>query len=368
MPSENMVWVDRKGTIGWQAAGIQPLRRNWSGLLPVPGDGRYEWDGFLPITALPNEANPARGFIATANNYLSPNDYPYREAQNYQWTDPFRASRISEVLGSGRLFTVGEMVRLQNDDLSIIARTLVPLLRDVTVAAGSAKARDALLDWDYVLDKDSVKAGIYAMWFRRVLVNARAAAIPANLRTVMGNNFGSTKRLLDWLHSPDGRFGPDPIAGRDAVLTRSLDEAVAELTKRLGADMTTWKYGQERYHHALLTHPLADAVNAATRAKLVVGPFPRGGDGTTVSATGNADNQASGGSLKIVADTEDWDNSVGLNTPGQSGDPDNPHYRDLFELWARGKYFPIAYSKKKVDSVTESVTRLTPAATSTQQR
>src|SRR4030095_9402974 len=206
------------------------------------------------------------------------------------------------------------------------------------------------------------------MWFRRVLVNARAAVIPAALGTVMGNNFGSTRRLLDWLHSPDGRFGNDPIAGRDTVLTRSLDEAVTELTKRFGADMAAWKYGQERYHHALLDHPLANAVNAATRAKLVVGPFPRGGDGTTVSATGNADNQASGGSLKIIADAEDWDNSVGLNTPGQSGDPDSPHYRDLFELWARGKYFPIAYSKKKVDSVTESVTRLAPASTSTQQR
>ena len=80
MPSENMVWVDRSGTIGWQAAGIQPIRRNWSGLLPVPGDGRYEWDGYLPITALPHEVNPARGFIATANNYLFPNDYPYKDA------------------------------------------------------------------------------------------------------------------------------------------------------------------------------------------------------------------------------------------------------------------------------------------------
>ena len=368
MPSENMVWVDRKGTIGWQAAGVQPLRRNWSGLLPVPGDGRYEWDGFLPITALPSETNPTRGFIATANNYLSPNDYPYREAQHYQWTDPFRASRISEVLGSGRLFTVGEMVRLQNDDLSIIARSLVPLLRDLTLTPASAKARDALTTWDYVLDKDSVPAGVYAMWLRRVLVNTRDVVVPAALRTAMGGNFVSTRRLIDWLHSPDGRFGADPIAGRDAVLVKSLDEAVAELSKRFGPDMPAWKYGQERYHHALVSHPLADVVNAATRAKLVAGPFPRGGDGFTVSATGNADNQTSGGSLKIIADTEDWDNSVGLNTPGQSGDPDSPHYRDLFELWVRGKYFPIAYSKKKVDSVTESVTRLTPATSSTQQR
>ena len=94
--------------------------------------------------------------------------------------------------------------------------------------------------------------------------------------------------------SPDGRFGADPIAGRDALVAKSMDEAVAELTKRFGADMQAWKYGQEKYHHALLAHPLSDAVNAATRAKLEVGPLPRGGDGTTVSATGGADNQGVG--------------------------------------------------------------------------
>ena len=140
---------------------------------------------------------------------------------------------------------------------------------------------------------------------------------------------------------------------------------MAELTKRFGADMQAWKYGQERYHHALIEHPLSDVVNAATRAKLTVGPLPRGGDGNTVSATGGADNQTSGGSLKIIADTDDWDNSVGLNTPGQSGDPDNLHYRDLFQLWAEGRYFPVAYSRPKVESVRESTTRLTPAITST---
>ena len=114
-----MVWVDRQGTIGWQAAGIQPIRRNWSGVLPVPGDGRYEWDGFLPITSLPSEVNPGRGFIATANNFLMPKDYPYKDLLQVTWSDPFRASRIEEVLGSGRKFSVAEMVRLQNDDLSV---------------------------------------------------------------------------------------------------------------------------------------------------------------------------------------------------------------------------------------------------------
>ena len=98
----------------------------------------------------------------------------------------------------------------------------------------------------------------------------------------------------------------------------------------------------------------------ATRQKLDVGPLPRGGDGLTISATGFADNQTSGGSFKIIADAENWDNAVGLNTPGQSGNPDDPHYRDLFDLWAKGRYFPVAYSRGKVESVAESVTMLTP--------
>ena len=367
MPSENMVWVDRQGNIGWQASGIQPIRRGWSGILPVPGDGRYEWEGYLPITSLPHEVNPARGFIVTANNFLMPDNYPYKDLLHTTWSDAFRASRIEEVLGSGRKFSVSEMIRLQNDDLSVAARAITPLLRHVTLTnPASARARDLLTTWDFVLDKDSVAAGVYSMWNRRLMANAREVIVPAALRKAGGNIVG-TKKVIDFLQSPDGRFGANPIAGRDAIVAKSMDEAVAELTKRFGPDMQAWKYGQEKFHHALIRHPMSDAVNAATRAKLMVGPLPRGGDGTTVSATGGNDNQGSGGSLKIIADTEDWDNSVGLNTPGQSGNPDDPHYRDLFQLWAQGQYFPIAYSRKKVDSVTESVTRLTPASTSTQQ-
>jgi penicillin amidase len=369
MPAENMVWADRTGTIGWQAAGIQPLRRNWSGLLPVPGDGRYEWDGYLPITALPHEVNPSRGFVATANHYLFPNDYAYPEAVHYTWADPFRAARITEVLGSGRQFSVAEMARLQNDDLSIPARALVPLLKDVAIAStASARARDMLTGWDFVMDKSSVPAGIYGMWQRRLLANVREVMVPAAARNVLGPGFLSTKRVIDWLYAPDGRFGADPTAARDALIVRSLDEAIAELTKRFGADMATWHWGQEGYHHALIRHPLAGAVNEATRARLNVGPLPRGGSGDTVSATGGGDNQTSGGSFKLIADTENWDNSIGINTPGQVGNPDHPMYRNLFEMWAKGRYFPVAYSRAKVESVTESATRLTPAQTGTQQR
>ncbi len=127
--------------------------------------------------------------------------------------------------------------------------------------------------------------------------------------------------------------------------------------------MSTWRYGQERYHHATVQHPLSAAVSAAVRAKLQIGPLPRSGDGLTVSATGGTDNQLHGGTFKIIIDAANWDNAIGQNTPGQSGNPDDPHYRDLFPLWANGRYFPVAYSRTKVESVAESRERLEPAAT-----
>ena len=89
--------------------------------------------------------------------------------------------------------------------------------------------------------------------------------------------------------------------------------------------------------------------------------MPRGGDSYTVTATGGGDNQTSGGSLKMIVDTENWDNSIAQNNPGQSGDVNDPHYRDLYELWARGKYFPILYSRTRIESVMEKKVQLNPA-------
>ncbi len=361
MPSENMVWADRTGTIGWQAAAITPRRPNWRGLLPVPGDGRYEWDGFQPITDLPHAVNPERGFIATANNYLFPNDYPHPEARHHTGADPYRAARVEEVLGSGIKFSVAETARLQNDDLSLPARALVPLLQDLALAnPASGAARDLLLDWDFVLDKASVPAGIFQMFSRRVYANVRATLIPPGDRDAVPGSLILVRTIIDRLYAPDARFGADPLAGRDALLSRSMDETIAELTRRFGPDMAGWQYGQADFHHALIRHPLSGVVNDATRALLESGPVPRGGDALTVSATGSADRQTSGGSLKIIVDTGAWDNSIGINTPGQAGDPDDPHYRRLFPLWAAGGYFPLAYSRGRVEQVTERVTVLVP--------
>jgi penicillin amidase len=135
---------------------------------------------------------------------------------------------------------------------------------------------------------------------------------------------------------------------------------VDDLEKKLGPDMSKWQYGQPKYKHALIHHPLTNAVSDDIRDMLDVGSLPRGGDSYTVGATGGGDNQTSGASFRIIANTGDWDMSVGTNTPGQSGDPRSPHYSDLFQLWARDKYFPVAYTRARVESVAESVTVVAP--------
>jgi len=368
IPSENMVWAGVDGTIGYQAAGIAPRRPNWSGLVPVPGDGRYEWNGYLPVKELPSAVNPAAGFFVTANHYLFPEGYPHRDAMHYLWADPYRAMRITEVLASGRDYDVPAMARLQNDDLSIPARVLAPLLRGLALEGlRTRQARDRLLAWDAVAGRDSVPAGIFEMWLRRIRANLADLRLPRASRSSLGTRLVgraggelSMQRIVGWLQAPDAAFGADPAAGRDALLARSLTEAVAALVEKLGPDPSRWQWGQNRYHHALVRHPLSAVVNAATRARLEAGPVPRGGDAFSPSATGSGDNQTSGGSFKIIADTAAWDESLGINNPGQGGDPDRPHYRDLFDRWARGEYFPLAYSRSKVESVTEERVVLRP--------
>jgi penicillin amidase len=359
IPGENMVWADQGGNIGWQAVGIAPIRKTWSGLVPVPGDGRFEWAGYLRISEKPHILNPPSGFIATANNDLIPPGYTHPDAVGYVWADPFRWQRIIDVLDVAHGLTIADMTRLQTDYLSLPAKSLVPLLAPLTATKPEVeRARRALLDWNFVLDANSVPAGIYEAWFRLLEENTRQRFVPAAAQPFFP--VVSTQRLIEWLTTPPVEFGDHPAAVRDSLLLLSLDQGVADLTRRFGADQANWKWGQVGYHHALITHPLSPAVSDDIRRRLDVGPVARGGDGNTVGATGGSDNQLAGASFRIVADLGDWDATLGINNPGQSGDPESPHYRDLFALWAEDKYFPVAYSRARVETVAESVTMLQP--------
>lgn len=359
-PSENMVWADRQGNIGWQAVGVVPLRPNWNGLVPVPGDGRFEWDGYLPIRELPHVLNPQEGFIATANQENLPPNYPY--PVSYYWLEPYRFARIEEVLAAGRNLTAREMMQLQSDEYSIPARLLLPFLR----ALDKDWAEDPLVQaavnrlhaWDFVLDKDSVAAGIYAAWQRQLWEQFRNTHVPAALQEAFASIVVTP--LINSLLAPDASYGPDPLAGRDRFIRESFKAAVQSLATRFGSDMDNWTYGQTAYHHIVIKHMLSDAVNDELRAQLDVGPIPRGGDSFTVNNTGSEDMQTVGASFRLIADPSNWDRSLGINTPGQAGDPNHVHYRDLSSLWAEGQYFPVLYSRDKVLAVTEHKTLLQP--------
>ncbi len=359
IPGENMIWADREGNIGWQAVGIAPIRRNFSGMVPVPGDGRYEWDGYLPIKAKPNEYNPARGFIETSNSNYTPPNYPYLDAIGFTWTDPFRWARGSEVLGSGRKFNMTDMIELQHDYLSIPARTLMPFFKNLEAEDLQVEqARQMLLNWDFVLNKDSIEAGIYVAFERQLLDNIEALKVPEIAQSYLSVGMKTT---IDMLLAPDGDFGVDPIQGRDEFLIHTLSQGIATLREKLGPNIENWVYGQEDYKHALIRHPLSPALNEELQQRLNVGPLPRGGNGFTLGNTGSGDNQTSGASFRIFIDTRDWDNTLGMNTPGQVGDPDSPLYENLFELWANDKVFPAFYSRNKIESVLYEKLELSPS-------
>jgi len=359
IPGENMIWADRDGNIGWQAVGIAPLRRNFSGLVPVPGDGRYEWDGYLEIKQKPKAFNPGVGYIETSNSNYTPPDYPNLDAIAYTWTDPYRWARGSELLSSGRKFNMSDMIEFQHDYLSIPARSLVPFFKDLRADDRQVEAaRQMLMDWDFRLDKGSIEAGIYVAFERQLLDNIETLKVPEEASDFL--NVGM-KTSIDMLLAPDGDFGSDPLAGRDEFLLNTLSQAVATLREKLGSNIQDWVYGQADYKHALIRHPLGAAVSEEIRSRLELGPLPRGGNGFTLGATGSGDNQTSGASFRIFIDTRDWDNTLGMNTPGQVGDPDSPLYDNLIDLWAKDKVFPAFYSRDKIETVLFETVDLIPA-------
>jgi penicillin amidase len=359
IPGENMIWADKKGNIGWQAVGIAPIRKNYSGLVPVPGDGRYEWDGYLPIIQKPNAYNPTQGYLATANQNVTPENYERWDAIGYSWSDPYRGDRVDEVLGSGKKLTMEDMKALQVDYLSIPARILVPMLDNIVFNGKAEDAKKTLEDWDFRLEANSVEAAIYVAWENQIKKSANGLFIPDVVKDIVsGIQF---KRVMDWIANPDSKFGQNPVLGRNQFLSDTFIKAISNLEDMLGEDMNTWQYGQEKFKHTYMSHALGNSVKKEIRNKLNLGPLPRGGNAYTPGSTGGNNRQSSGASFRMIVNTGNWDAAIGTNGPGQSGNPESPFYSNLFEPWAKDRYFPVYYSKDKIDSVSVSTTILKPS-------
>lgn len=348
IPGENMIWADKNGNIGWQAVGIAPIRKNFSGMVPVPGDGRFEWDGYLPIKEKPNATNPTSGFIATANQNVTPETYTHWDAISFEWADPFRGNRINQILSADKKFTISEMQALQTDYYSLPAKTLVPLLMNLEFENKTAtEAQQKLLGWDYVLNKNSIPATVYSEWENALMTEAKEKFIPKEIK---GEVYLQLEKLLMWIENPNSRFGKNAIMNRDAFLKKAFNTAIQTLQKRLGADINQWQYGQVKNKHIIIHHPFGNAIPEDYALQFSVGPAPRGGSRYSPNSTGGNLNQSSGASFRIIVDTGDWEKAVAINTPGQSGDPTSPYYKNLFNLWANDEYFPLYYAKEVVEA------------------
>ena len=350
IPGENMIWADKKGNIGWQAVGIVPIRKNFSGYVPIPGDGRYEWAGYLPIKERPHLLNPSKDFFATANQHVTPDTYEHWDAVGYTWADPYRGDRINKVLSEKNNITLEDMGKLQTDYFSIPASSLVLLLANIKMEDSfSTAAKQFLLQWNFELDKKSIAAGIYAMWEKQLAIAAQKYFVPDEIKPWVTLQL---KKVIERLQNPTNNFGAvslDAINNRDAFVKKAFELAIINLKSKLGTDMNRWQYGQEKYKHVTLEHPLAHLLSPSLKEKLNIGPLPRGGNGQTPGSTGGADNQASGASFRILIDTKNWDNTLIINTPGQSGDSNSPFYRNLFSTWANDSYFPSYYSRAAIE-------------------
>jgi penicillin amidase len=359
MPALNWIWGDTSGTIGWQTAGVAPVRRNWEGLMPVPGDGRFEWDGLLPIAQLPHETNPARGYVGTANAFNVPSTYAHVEALARSWSDPFRHDRLQQVLDTTRKATVASSGALQHDAYALAAERLVPLLERVTVPTPLATAaRDTLMAWNRVLDAESRGAAIYVAWERRLASHTAAFIVPPDARPLLRTV--PLSRVVELLTRPDSLLGDRPEGARNDLLVRAFTETIDDLRQRFGDDLSGWRYGDARFHHARIAHPLDALVSDSLKRVLSPGPAPRGGYANTLLATSNADNQNHGASLRVVMDVADWDAALVTNTPGQSGDPRSPFYTNLFSSWAQNRFLPLPYSPAAVKRQAAEIVVLTP--------
>jgi penicillin amidase len=335
VPSENLVYADVDGNIGWQAAGLAPIRPNWSGLFPVPGaEGEYEWTGFRNMAELPRLYNPPEHFIATANHNILPPGYKIPLA--YEWAAPFRYLRIREMLAAGRKFSVADFERMQQDVVSLPARRFQAVLAKWDVPERARAVVGMLLDWNAALTADSTAALIYEVWINK---------LPA---AFFGPETGARVTLETLLDRLEAQIDGQPNCDAMAV---SFDLAVAQLQRDFGPDRRLWTWG--RAHQVEFRHPVPGIAGA--------GRFPRPGDATTVNATsGPGLRQTAGASSRQILDLSDWDQSVMTNVPGESGNPSSPHYADLAAGWAAGKYHPLPFSRAAVEKACEERIQLLP--------
>lgn len=367
-PTLNFVYADVDGHIGYQGAGLIPLRApGQDGLFPVPAAAPdRNWKGFLPFDQLPSLYDPPAGFIVTANNKAVADSYPHLIGHDY--ADPYRAQRITELLRSNSKVTLDDMRQLQADTYSPAAAELRPYLLAAVQPANERERRalDLLRRWDLRFTRDSAAATIYYAWHAKLIPDIVSDELGDDLmKLYRGSAFNQTPMYIEMMKTPahpwfDDRRTRDRVENRDDVIRRAFHEALEDLTKRLGDDPVAWRWG--RLHTTVFAHqPLG---NSPLKGLFNGKPIPLPGEAFTVdSLTPNRMNPfrvGFGVSQRLIVDLGDLARSLAVNSTGENMQLFHRHRDDQTELWSRNEYHPMLYGREAVKKAAREKLTLTP--------
>jgi len=348
----NLVAADVEGNIGWHATGNVPIRRHYTGCWPVDGcQSRFQWEGFIPYSELPSSFNPDEGLIVTANENRTGESYPYLISSS--WAAPYRARRITKLLEEKEKLSVADYKRIQNDCYSMRAESIISFIKDFkTEDKSSAQAADIIKKWDRNVTAESGEAAVYELFLTALIRNLLEDELGEKLYFYFANMYKSLivddllsksdSLLWDRIHTPQKEIWKE-------IVEVSLVEAIEQAEKRIGENRNEWQWG--KIHPIYYRHPGAESW--ITRQVMNYGPYPLGGDNTTVNYAGfnpiqGKFNVNAIASFRLIVDMADLGKTLIIGPMGQSGQPQHPHYHDMIDLWRNGRYIPLYFYRQDV--------------------
>ncbi len=367
VPSQNLVYADVDGNIGYQSPGVIPIRAKGDGRWPVPGwTDEYEWVDTIPFDALPSIYNPDEGFIVTANNKVIGDQYPLTLGADT--AAGYRSKRIRDLISAKPELSVNDMADMQLDTYSANAEQLVPRLLDVTLDSRYYRQGQATLEkWDYKQTADSSAAAYFNVVWRNLLKLTFDDELPAGQGPAGGERWFNVVGKI--LKKPSSHWWDDVTTrgrteSRDYILAEAMRMARDELTRLQSRDPSEWRWG--RLHQLDLINPtLGDSGIGAVNALFNRGPFDLGGGGGIVDATSwdatEGYDVTALPSMRMVIDLDDLDRSRWIQLTGNSGHAFQKHYLDQAPLFAEGKTLPWAFTPKAVKDATDDTLTMKPS-------
>jgi penicillin G amidase len=374
VPAQNLIYADTRGNIGYQAPGQIPIRKNGTGLWPVPGwTDQYDWSGYIPFSALPYEYDPPQGYIVTANNAVVGPSYPYNLGSS--WDYGYRSQQITadiqKLTANGRKISSTDMASIQADTYNPEAAVLMPYLLSVKVNKFTQPAVDLLKNWDFTQPASSGAAAYYNAVWSELLKLTFQNKFPQNA-SLSSLEFDGGDRWFDVVQGiigqPDSSWWDNPKTTaketRSTILAEALEQARLDLTSQMGKDVSTWTWGQI---HTLTPNDGTLGLDGPAAVQwLLNGPAEQLSGGTSlVDATSwdLSDGDFSvtmAPSMRMIVDLSDLDRSRWIDQTGASGHVDDANYLDQAPLWAAGETLPWAFSPGAVKSATAVTLTLDP--------